>query len=239
MAQTGRIGISHIWVIPSSWLAVCGLQISVSLFLICSTNSLQQTRKLKIDLTSLFISHCVSNYSANPPSFAFKLYSEHDNFHHYLLTIDFHSFRAPPPTVIHQQIARAIFLNFKIFPFPSNPRPKFLSRPRRHCRSGLRGLWFSPPFWLYLDHSTHHLPGVPHAFCAIPTWMPFANTFTWETTSPTGGVDWSQCSFSLWSVWSTLFKIQTSLLFPWPARMRHFILLWPFYFSTAFITFCL
>lgn len=180
---------------PSSWLAGSGLQIFVSLFLICSTNSLQQTWKLKIDLTSLFISHCVSNYSANPPSFAFKLYSEHDNFHHYLLTIDFHSFHAPPPTAIHQQIARAIFLNFKIFPFPSNPRPKFLSRPRRHCRSGLSGLWF-----LLLIGSTWITPHTisllfPMHSVHIPTWMPFANTFTWETTSPTGSVGWSAVLF--------------------------------------------
>lgn len=210
----------------------------VSLFLICSTNSLQQTRKLKINLTSFFISHCVSNYSANPPSFAFKLYSEHDHFHHHLLTIDFHSFHVPP-TVIHHQIARAIFLNFNIFPFPSNSRPKFLGWPPRHCGSGRSGLWFlllvGPPGSLHTTH-TISLLFFMHSV-HIPTWMPFTQIFIWETTSPTAGLGWCTVHFSLRPVLGTLFKIQTSPLLPWPALRSHFIL--PFYFSTAFITFYL
>ena len=207
-------------------------QLSVSLFLVCSTNSLQQTRKLKINLTSFFISHCVSNYSANSPSFAFKLYSEHDHFHHHLLTIDFHSFHVPP-TVIHHWIARAIFLNFKISPFPSNPKPRFLGWPPRHIRSGLQWPLISPPCWLHLDRSTHSQWSPCGSSCILCTFLPECHLPRYshgKQPHPLQVLVDVQFIFSVGPVLGTLFKIQPIPLFPWPALRSHFILLCLFTF---------
>ena len=180
---------------------------------------------------NLFLSYCVSNYSANPPSFAFKLYSEHDHFHPHLLTIDFHSFHS--------------------FPCPPNCdsfqlKAKFLEWPPRHCRSGLHWPLISLPLWLHLDHSIplapisllflmHSLHIPTRYFCtgSFLFGMPFTQIFTWETTSSNKVfevfVD-MQFIFSMRLVLDTVFKIQSSPLLPCTAQRIHFILLCVFTF---------